>query len=77
MKEVNYLGFLSGNGVIRTADEKIISIKDFKSPKEVRRFLGMANFYGMFAKDFSLLSTPSSDLHQNALKSLPSLTETP
>lgn len=87
MKQVNYLGFLIGNGVIQTTDEKVSAIKSFsipKTPKEVRRFLGLANYYRKFVKDFSTLSAPLSDLLKknkkfemtdSALKSLEQLKE--
>ena len=33
MRQLNYLGFLIGNGGIRTTDEKVVAIKNFLEPK--------------------------------------------
>lgn len=65
VKEVNYLGFLIGNGGIRTTDEKVAAIRQFSDPRsvrEVRRFLGMAGYYRKFVKNYSTLAAPLSDL---------------
>lgn len=71
MKEVNYLGFIVGGGIIRTSDEKVEAIRNFKIPRtvrEVRQFLGVANYYRKFVPNFSSLASPISDLIKKGKK---------
>lgn len=47
-RELKYLGFIIGNGVLRTDPDKVQVIKSIripKNPKEVRSFLGTAGWY--------------------------------
>lgn len=71
MKEVNYLGFVVGGGSIRTSDERVEAIRNFKIPqtvREVRQFLGVANYYRKFVHNFSSLASPISDLIKKGKK---------
>lgn len=65
MSRLKYLGhIISANG-IEPNPENITSIKDYpapKTPKEVRRLLGMAGWYRRFIPDFATISAPLSDL---------------
>jgi len=62
--QVEFLGFIVGNGQICMDPGKIAAIKEWKSPKtkkELQTFLGFANFYQQFIKNFaedSLTLTP-------------------
>ena len=61
MKEVKYLGYIVGDGCIKTDPDKIRSIVDFsppKSVKHVRRFLGMCGWYKQFIWSYSDVSAP-------------------
>ena len=67
-----YLGFIieAGKG-IRMDPEKIKAIKSWEAPttvKGVRGFLGFANFYRRFIKDFALIAKPLTDLTKKDLK---------
>lgn len=61
-KRIKYLGYIVETGVgIRMDPEKVQAIKEWKSPtsvKAVRSFLGFANYYRLFIKDFALLAKP-------------------
>ena len=55
-KEIPRLGVRVGNGEVQMKEEKVKTIKEWKIPtkiKDVESFLGFANFYWRFIKDFS------------------------
>ena len=65
MREVKYLGYVVGNGCIKTDPDKVKAIVDYVAPKtlkQVRRFLGMCGWYRRFIARYSDLSAPISDL---------------
>lgn len=65
LKEIKYLGFVIGNGCIKTDPEKITAIINFPVPKtvrHVRRFIGMSGWYRRFIKNYSTISAPITDL---------------
>jgi hypothetical protein len=66
MKSTKYLGFIieAGKG-IRIDPKKIEVIKTWESPtivKGIRGFLGFANFYRRFIRDYSRVTTPLTEL---------------
>lgn len=71
MRELPYLGYIVGQGGIKASPDKIAAIVDFpvpKTPRQVRRFLGMAGWYRRFVKDFSTLATPLTNTLKKNLK---------
>ncbi|GBP06340.1 Transposon Tf2-6 polyprotein [Eumeta japonica] len=63
-REIRYLGYIVGNGCLKVDPEKVEVIKNFpypKSPKQIRRFVGMANWYRHFISNFADLAGPLTD----------------
>lgn len=70
-KSITYLGYVINENGLHTNPDKIRPILNYsvpKTPKEVRRFLGMAGWYRRFIPDFANLSVPLSDLLQKGKK---------
>ena len=62
---VRYLGHIVENGTIRVDLDKVAAVQTWPAPtcvKEVQQFLGLANYYHEFIKNFAKLATPLSDL---------------
>lgn len=73
MREIKYLGYIVGNGCLKTDPEKISAIADFPQPKtirQLRRFLGLAGWYQRFIANFSEITAPLTDLKGTADKFL-------
>ncbi|KAI2647957.1 Transposon Tf2-9 polyprotein [Labeo rohita] len=70
---VSFLGYvISGDGV-RMEQSKVSVVSQWKEPisiKDLQRFLGFANFYRRFIKNFSLLTTPRTALLKGTKKTL-------
>jgi len=65
MEEIPILGVIVGKGQIKMEQEKIKAVKDWKIPtktKDVESFLGFANFYQYFIKNFSHTAKPLNEL---------------
>ena len=53
------------NGTIRVDLDKVAAVQTWPAPtcvKEVQQFLGLANYYHEFIKNFAKLAAPLSDL---------------
>lgn len=65
MKQVKYLGYIVGDGCVKTDPDKVRAIVEYVVPKnvqQIRRFLGMCGWYRRFIANFSDISSPISNL---------------
>jgi len=56
VREVGFLGVVIGSDRVRMEKEKVQEVVDWpvpKSVKDVQKFLGLANYYRQFIKDFA------------------------
>ena len=63
--EVEFLGHRVSAGHVQPSQAKVKAIVEFPTPttvRTVREFLGLANFYRSFVKDFSSIVKPLTDL---------------
>jgi len=59
--KVNFLGVIMGQGKIEMEEEKVEGVLNWPVPKtvrDVRKFLGLANYYRWFIKNFATLAKP-------------------
>lgn len=67
-REVRYLGYVVGDGCLRTDKDKVAAMEEFpepKTPRQLRRFLGMTGWYRRFIKDYASIAAP---LHEALTK---------
>lgn len=61
VKEVKFLGHVISKKGVSVDPEKTKAVSEFpvpKTPKQVRSFLGMANYYRRFILNFAKIATP-------------------
>ena len=64
-RKVNYLGYVISAGEIRMEEAKVSAVRDWPTPqnvKDVRSFLGLANYYRMFIPQFGKIAAPLTNL---------------
>lgn len=69
VKKVKYLGFILTSDGIQADPEKISAMQNYPRPKtlkELRRFLGICNYYRRLIKDFSTIASPMTDCLKNS-----------
>uniref|UniRef100_A0A8C6KLF6 Gypsy retrotransposon integrase-like protein 1 n=1 Tax=Nothobranchius furzeri TaxID=105023 RepID=A0A8C6KLF6_NOTFU len=62
---VKFLGFVLESGRLKTDPEKIQAVRDWPTPttrKQLQRFLGFANFYRRFIRNYSQIASPLTKL---------------
>ena len=60
-REIEYLGVIVGNGVLKMNPKKLESIKNWavpNSPTEIRKFLGFTGYYRYFVPNYSQIARP-------------------
>ena len=65
LDEIQYLGHRIGRKGISPFSDKVKAIREFKTPTtvtEIKSFLGLANYYRKFIKDFSRKAKPLNEL---------------
>jgi len=70
-REVEFLGYVIGANGIKMSKEKVEAILSWKKPismTEVQTFLGFANFYRRFIKDYSKIARPLTELTKKTEK---------
>ena len=60
-RECKYLGHWVGGGCVRPIEAKVEALRNYSRPrgkKEVRVFLGLANYYSKFIPGFAMIALP-------------------
>ena len=64
-ESIEYLGLIISEGEVCMDPVKVLAVKEWPTPtclRDVRGFLGFANFYRRFIKDFAKMARPLNDL---------------
>ena len=65
VQKVNFLGVVMGERKIEMEEDKVAGMLNWPVPKmvrDVRKFLGLANYYRRFVKDFAKIARPLNNL---------------
>jgi len=71
VRKIGFLGVVIGPDRIKIEEEKVKCVLDCFTPKEVKniqKFLGLANYYCQFIKDFTSIARPLHDIVKNDQK---------
>ena len=62
---MNFLGVIIGQGKIEMEKDKVVGVLNWPASKmvrDVRKFLGLANYYRQFVKNFAKIAQPLNNL---------------
>ena len=62
---MNFLGVIIGQGKIEMEEDKVVGVLNWPASKmvrDVRKFLGLANYYRQFVKNFAKIAQPLNNL---------------
>ena len=65
VQKVNFLGVVMGQGKIEMEEDKVAGVLNWPVPnivQDVRKFLGLVNYYRQFVKDFTKIAQPLNNL---------------
>jgi len=65
VRKVPFLGVVMGEGRVEMEEEKVAGVLKWPTPqcvRDVRKFLGLANYYQCFVKDFAKVALPMNKL---------------
>lgn len=70
VRSVSFLGYIIEDGRVKADPSKISAVAEWPTPttrKQLQRFLGFANFYRRFIKDYSKLAAPLTKLTSTSI----------
>jgi len=65
VQKVNFLKVIMNQGKIKMEEDKVVGVLNWLTPKtvrDIRKFLGLANYYKQFVKDFAKIARPLNNL---------------
>jgi len=71
VKKIEFLGVVIGPSRIEMEKEKVDGVLSWPEPrntKDIRKFLGLANYYRRFIKDFAQVARPMNVLTRKNIK---------
>jgi len=71
VREVRFLGVIIGEDRVRMEKEKVQGVVEWpvpKSIKDIQKFLGLANYYRQFVKDFTKIAKPLHEITRKETK---------
>ena len=69
-REVQFLGHRIGQDGLAVSQDKVTAVRDWPAPKDVkdvRSFLGLANFYRRFVQNYARLALPLTELTKESV----------
>jgi len=71
IREIGFLGVIIGKDRVRMEKEKVQRVVEWPVPKgmnDEQKFLGLANYYRQFVKDFAKIAKPLHDIMRKETK---------